>query len=106
MLAAMARTVVPQPRWVRSIYMMAPRLSLLRRIFREATKVPVGAMVAPEAYTLWNMIGRWAAAQAVPVAASAVLPATSAPVAQAAEEEAAVPLVLFKAKVILIPSTK
>ena len=52
MLAAMARTVVQLPRWVRSIYMMAPRLSLPRQIFMEATKVPVGAMVAPEAYTL------------------------------------------------------
>ena len=103
-MVATAKTAVLLPRWVHSIFMMAPRLSLHRQIFRAVAKVQA-AMEATEAITLFNgkihimfiTYGPWAAAEAAPVVASAALPATSAQVALAAEAAEAVPLVLFKA---------
>ena len=113
MLVAMARTAVLLPRWVRSIFTVAPRFLPPRQLFRAAVKAQAVAMEVPEAHTLieqttkWvlNTSGPWEAAQAAPVVASAALPATSALVVLAAAVEAVEPQVLFKADIITVLST-
>jgi hypothetical protein len=102
-VVGMAPSAVPLPRWVRSIFTMVRRLSPPRQILMEVVKALPLAMVVLEAVTLYTLIDnriglvliRMAAAQAVPVAASAAQPATSVPVALAAEVAEAVPQVVF-----------
>ena len=52
MWVAMARTAVRLPRWARSIYMMAPRLSPPRQIFMEVARAQPAAMEVPGAAML------------------------------------------------------
>jgi len=103
-VVGMAPTAVPLPRWVRSIFTMVRRLSPPRQILMEVVKALPLAMVVLEAVTLYTIMQerlnivliRMAAAQAVPVAASAAQPATSVQVALAAAVAEPEPQVVFK----------
>ena len=118
----MARTAVLLPTWARSIFMRGLRFFTPRRIFREAAKVPVEAMEALEAATLYIWInqmmilarvgrtfmrqfGPWVVAAVALAAASAALPAISALAALAAAAVVAAPPVRFKADQAVV-STK